>query len=801
MSYLELSNPTTNSCDYEVYLSSPFNQDYYIQIRITSTDYGASTSDVSNYVVYKDAPSSGTSRYVRGVVDDGMSAGRRYTLYAYAQAANGTWYLAGEDSIRTLENDGETYDYGFTNVEIKTAEPYNIGDEIKITATVKNYKRSIGPSYIVELRDKNGDLLDEDSENPLDGKDTNNAYLYPVLSEDHIENGVIQYTLRIVADESGWVEADSDDNTEIIEVPISIDGNDDFSYATPLSFDEIITGTIDQDNDQDYYLLDDIPSDCEAFMVVLDYNDVPHEGDYDCDIYVYDENEDKISLTNGITAGTTYVKVPVTGNKYYIRIDLDGDFISSKDQKYRLYVTDIPVSYVEEANDISEASEIHEGMNILGNLRNSEDHYYTITPTVSRKLRFVVQTDSRDNDYSIILFDSNEDVLYRDSGSSPVMAEYDLEEGSQYFIKVSPEENTTIDNSTYLLYVEVEGVGGAFVPIKTVTFGLDENGTKDYSFSGTALHKYLISFDKPGEATFSLERTSGDFVGIMELFEVGSMNLYPSKMLVDTNTISITTGVNSTSLYRLSITCLSGVGNYTVRCSYSSRGSQYIEKLKNDTSLGLDSDKKNTLIGAATALFESDSNFELPFIAGLLGNILYEAKLGQFENSNYESHPEQKPSYLTEVENLETFDYKNRFSNKYLHKKVGGIQPTLKETKELIDACAATGYAAKFGLGCVQWTGSRTMNLVNHYIDLFGINADLVESDCLKAESTFMLIELTGEYSWIYDEWYDSYYNSANSAYEAGKIICLKYEIPANKDSASSIRANASQKIYEIFIG
>lgn len=38
MSYLELSNETTNSCDYKVYLSSPFNRDNYTQIRITSTD-------------------------------------------------------------------------------------------------------------------------------------------------------------------------------------------------------------------------------------------------------------------------------------------------------------------------------------------------------------------------------------------------------------------------------------------------------------------------------------------------------------------------------------------------------------------------------------------------------------------------------------------------------------------------------------------------------------------------------------------------------------------------------------------
>lgn len=103
MAYLELSNPTTKSCDYKVGLSSPFNTTYYKEVRITGSNYGSSTSKVSSYVGRVIAKSS-SSKYVKGTVNEGMSAGRTYTLYAYAQAQNGTWYRAGSDSI-TMKKD------------------------------------------------------------------------------------------------------------------------------------------------------------------------------------------------------------------------------------------------------------------------------------------------------------------------------------------------------------------------------------------------------------------------------------------------------------------------------------------------------------------------------------------------------------------------------------------------------------------------------------------------------------------------------------------------------------------------
>lgn len=569
MSYLRLSNETTNSCDYKVKLSSPFNQDNYREIRITSTDYGKSASRIKRYVAYKDAPNSGTSCYVRGVIDDGMSAGRTYTLYAYAQAANGTWYLAGEDTITTLDNSGGKYDYGFKSVEITTEEPYNIGDEIRIVANVKNYKSSAGSDYKVEVRDKNGALQDRDYENALDGKDTDNAYLYPVLEQDQVEDGYIEYTVYIKADESGWTEADDINNEETIRIQISADGDDDFSSATKISFGEKITGTIDQDNDQDYYLIDDVPSDCDVFLVMIDYDDVPHDGDYDCDIYVYDDRENLMGKVNGTPAGLTYMKVPATGSKHYVRVDFDGDFTSKKRQKYNLSTMAIPTIRVEQTNNINTAAEIHEGMHFLQNIKGDEKDYYKIIPVADRKLRFVVQPDYDRDRFLVKVLDKNKSILASESGRNPLKVEYDLKAGEQYYIEVAPETKDCFVNSIYLMYVEIDGVGGVGVPTTDKKFSLKENESKDNSISGYTAHQYFITFDKGGRTNFYFEKTSGDLIVQMDIYKDFA---YPcsSQMLTDSGYMLYKTSVKAGETYRLVIVNLVGSGSYFVRCKNNS---------------------------------------------------------------------------------------------------------------------------------------------------------------------------------------------------------------------------------------
>lgn len=106
---LTLSNAQHYECDFSVYLSNDWNSTYYREVRITSTDYGDSTNSVSSYVEGRTAPSTGTSNYCNGVVDNGMSPGNSYTLYAYALPANNdTWWLAGSDTI-TMQDPDQPY--------------------------------------------------------------------------------------------------------------------------------------------------------------------------------------------------------------------------------------------------------------------------------------------------------------------------------------------------------------------------------------------------------------------------------------------------------------------------------------------------------------------------------------------------------------------------------------------------------------------------------------------------------------------------------------------------------------------
>lgn len=434
MAYLRLSNPTTNSCEYKIQLSSPFNQDYYKQIRITSTDYGQSATNISRYVAYQDAPATGTSQYVRGEINDGMSAGKTYTLHAYAQAANGTWYLAGTDTITTLQDGGEEYDYGIVDFVVDTPEPYNIGDKVEFVVTVRNYKRTVGPEYTVELRDWNDKLIDTDVEPALDGQETNKAYLNVVLEEEHVRNGKIRFYAYIKPDESGWIDTSDGDNSERIEIQISSDGDDDFNTATKISIGDQVTGKINEDNDRDYYLLERIPEECNSFLVMVDY---------DCDIYIYDKNQEKMSLTSGVIDGCAFVKVPVTDSSYYIRVDFDGDFISPEKQQYNLSVMDVQVTYLENSPTFNGAPEIHEGMNVWGEIQDSQENIYTITPIADRKLRFVAQPEDGRYNYMLTLMDKEKQILESYNRRLPVTVEYDMKAGEQYFVKVASDEKRT----------------------------------------------------------------------------------------------------------------------------------------------------------------------------------------------------------------------------------------------------------------------------------------------------------------------------------------------------------------------
>jgi hypothetical protein len=216
-----------------------------------------------------------------------------------------------------------------------------------------------------------------------------------------------------------------------------------------------------------------------------------------------------------------------------------------------------------------------------------------------------------------------------------------------------------------------------------------------------------------------------------------------------------------------------------------------LDNLRNDTSLELSQVKKDTLVSMGSTLL--DAGFEPAFVSGVLGNIFHEAIVGSFESSAYISNPDSEPDYLKYVD--EHFNYRSEFSGKNI------IDVGIQKTKKLIGDCKSTNYKGKFGLGCVQWTGSRTMDLINCYINVCENKLYPTKEQCYKAESKLISEELKGRYKNVYAEWLSKYNGKDTAAYEAGKIVCIEYEIPKDKFEKAKSRAKFSQKLYQVMLG
>ncbi|WP_310603870.1 peptidoglycan-binding protein, partial [Anaerosporobacter sp.] len=139
---------------------------------------------------------------------------------------------------------------------------------------------------------------------------------------------------------------------------------------------------------------------------------------------------------------------------------------------------------------------------------------------------------------------------------------------------------------------------------------------------------------------------------------------------------------------------------------------KYLENLKKNIS-EYPKEKQQSLYAAAEALLLE--GFKMPFVAGILANIIKEGGVGKFEGSNYVRHPEKKPKYLIYV------DKYFKYAEKYSYKNITEVG--IKSTSELVEECVKSGYKGMFGLGCVQWTGPRCTSLVEQYKKECGKNA------------------------------------------------------------------------------
>ncbi len=97
-----LSNPTKTGFDWLVRLSDFFDTSNYIRAGVCNQPFTNGQSAAPNGIVaFNNAPSSNIATVTGGTIT-GQSPGTTYTLYGFAQAANGLYYQAGSASITTI---------------------------------------------------------------------------------------------------------------------------------------------------------------------------------------------------------------------------------------------------------------------------------------------------------------------------------------------------------------------------------------------------------------------------------------------------------------------------------------------------------------------------------------------------------------------------------------------------------------------------------------------------------------------------------------------------------------------------
>lgn len=204
--------------------------------------------------------------------------------------------------------------------------------------------------------------------------------------------------------------------------------------------------------------------------------------------------------------------------------------------------------------------------------------------------------------------------------------------------------------------------------------------------------------------------------------------------------------------------------------------------------------KRETIVEMAKTLL--NEGYETSFTAGILANILSEGSAGKFESSAYKES--KKPKYLQYMDN--NYSYKTKYSGKLIYK---GID--LDELYNLMCTLQSKNWKeGKFGLGCVQWTGGRTMKLVKIYREVAKGSSTINKKQTLRAEALMISRELkSSSYKGIYNSWKknSSDVNSAEAAYLAGYKICYSYEVPANYKEKSVTRGNLAKTVYNIMIG
>ena len=201
--------------------------------------------------------------------------------------------------------------------------------------------------------------------------------------------------------------------------------------------------------------------------------------------------------------------------------------------------------------------------------------------------------------------------------------------------------------------------------------------------------------------------------------------------------------------------------------------------------------KRDTIKIIGNLLF--NNGYSASFVAGVLGNIYHEGSIGKFESSAYISRPDLEPQYLRYMDQL--YNYRTKYSGKII------TEVSMHELGNLLEKLKRDSWnRGKFGLGCVQWTGSRTYNLYQKYKNECGGADRITLSQATAAEGQMVISELRGSHVYVYNEWKkkNPKANTSAAAYNAGYILTMKYEVPADTTNQAKKRGNTAKNMYNI---
>ena len=230
-----------------------------------------------------------------------------------------------------------------------------------------------------------------------------------------------------------------------------------------------------------------------------------------------------------------------------------------------------------------------------------------------------------------------------------------------------------------------------------------------------------------------------------------------------------------------------------------------------------------------------NQGYEPAFVAGFCANAYNEGSFGLFESSKYIGNYQKRPRYFCFLDGGEYYALRNGqyvlvavylspeemktytgpaearqrygeekyYWNNWSGKRVWEIN--LDELYAFLKKLSAGGWQGKFGVGITQWTGGRISKLISYYRKhATPGSATVTQDQAAAAEMDMILYDLRGDYKKVYDTWKKenaSALDCEESARSAGSIVCLKYEIPVNKEQQAVTRGKRAAKFYRIMTG